>query len=76
MKPKDYDKIPAASELGPINVPGCYCINCGELFALYSFSIHQPMNKDENGKLYYENCFLCMDRMKVKEIILNAKARE
>lgn len=36
--------------------PGVYCQNCGEDFALYSYSIFQPLEIDENNKPFYKCC--------------------
>ena len=36
--------------------PGAYCKNCGETFALYSYSMFQPNGIDENGKAFYNKC--------------------
>lgn len=55
----NYDLIPTVNSLEDVNLPGCYCKNCGRTFALYSFSAFRPSLKDENNKLYYENCFKC-----------------
>ena len=58
-----YDQIPPLTKndysMGFQRVPGCYCINCGEAFALYAYSIIIPRYRDENGKPYYETCFKC-----------------
>lgn len=59
-----YDLIPAlpAATGGFFqHIPGVYCKNCGETFALYSYSVHQPDTdaRDENGKPYYNECFKC-----------------
>lgn len=55
----DYNKIPALKEGFFQHIPGVYCNNCGEVFALYSYSAHPPSGTDENGKPYYNNCFKC-----------------
>lgn len=44
---------------GFMNFPGIYCEGCGETFALYSYSAHQPNGLDENGKPFYHSCFMC-----------------
>lgn len=41
------------------NFSGVYCKNCGETFALYSYSAMQPQGVDENSKPFYNNCFKC-----------------
>lgn len=51
-----------------MNFPGVYCKNCGEIFALYSFSGNQPHGIDENKKPYYNSCPMCS---KVKSIKLD-----
>jgi len=68
MKPpkEEYDKIPTVEDLQGINIPGCYCAGCGRTQALYSYSIIQPSNKDENGKLYYKSCLDCEQEKKIK----------
>ncbi len=38
------------------NFPGVYCKNCGNIFALYSYSATQPHGDDENGKPFYTRC--------------------
>lgn len=68
MKPKyakngtlveNYNDIPTARKLRSVNIPGCYCENCGQTFALYSYSIIPPTKVDENNKLCYESCHFC-----------------
>jgi hypothetical protein len=60
MKPskEEYDKIPPLPPAGEqfMHIPGCYCQNCGASFALYSYSILQPGDVDENGKPYFRRC--------------------
>ena len=51
--------IPKFKNQGMINIPGVYCKNCGEVFALYAFSLDQPEGIDENGRPYYKSCFKC-----------------
>lgn len=72
MKPSQekYDKIPALPTIDwppPffVHIPGVYCGNCGETFALYSYSVIWPNGLDENGKPYYNACFKChkVDRL-------------
>ncbi len=41
------------------HLPGIYCWNCGETFALYSYSAMQPHGFDPNGKPFYYSCFKC-----------------
>lgn len=53
---KNYDKIPMT--VG-INVPGVYCKNCGETFAIYPWSVVQPHGTDINKKPFYNKCFKC-----------------
>ena len=59
-----YDQIPQLTHKDLTaffqRIPGCYCINCGEVFALYSYSAVMPRYKDENGKPYYKTCFMCV----------------
>lgn len=61
---KDYDLIKPIPPDGQffMHVPGAYCANCGELFALYSFSHNQPAQVDANGKPFYSHCFKCMPK--------------
>ncbi len=41
-----------------IHFPGCYCRGCGEVFALYSFSMI-VCGVDEEGKPYINKCYNC-----------------
>lgn len=62
MKPPKeiYDKIPELPESGfYMHFGGVYCRNCGETFALYSYSAIRPSGIDENRKPYYSQCFKC-----------------
>lgn len=59
MKPTNYNEIPMLDQLGPINIPGIYCKNCGETFALYSYSMMPMDGVDENNKPIYNKCFIC-----------------
>ncbi len=43
--------------------PGCYCKNCGQTFAMYSFGI-QPGGNDENGKACFSVCRIGDCRLK------------
>lgn len=55
-----YDEIPDHRTCkSPIMMPGVYCRNCGNTFALYQWSFHKPDGFDENGKFYYNKCFGC-----------------
>lgn len=56
---KDYDKMLPRENGFFQHFPGCYCNNCGETFALYSYSAMQPKNVDENKIPYYNSCFKC-----------------
>ena len=38
--------------------PGVYCKACGEIFALYSYSVMQPDGVDEDGRAFYNTCGL------------------
>lgn len=60
MKPSKeiYDKIPDHPSGSFMNAPGIYC-KCGASFALYFYSTIQPDGLDENGKPFYNQCFLC-----------------
>ena len=40
-----------------LNFPGVYCKTCGGVYALYSYSAHQPDGIDDHGKPYYTRCF-------------------
>ena len=57
---EDYDKILPPENGFFVHIPGVYCKSCGETFALYSFSAHQPDGVDENNKPYYNHCFCCV----------------
>lgn len=57
---ENYDNIPTFEKLKGINIPGCYCENCGQTFALYSYSSIKPTKIDENKKFYYDFCHLCL----------------
>lgn len=57
-----YDEIQPLPKEGGFfqHFPGVYCKRCGRVFALYSYSLIQPVyGVDENGKPYYENCLFC-----------------
>lgn len=62
-----YDMIPAWPNGYPAGIrffqhfPGVYCKQCGQLFALYSYSVYQPNGLDENHKPYYNSCFACYE---------------
>lgn len=55
----NYDKIPPNPKPPFVNIPGCYCENCGETFALYHYSVIAPSRVDENGKPVFDKCFKC-----------------
>jgi len=67
MKPiqEKYDEIPGFPTIDRLSlsfficVPGAYCKQCGEVFALYSYSAIWPNGLDENDKPYYDSCFKC-----------------
>lgn len=62
MKPENYDAIPLLPEKTEetfMHMPGIYCRNCGQSFALYWYSAQQPSGVDENKKPYYNTCFKC-----------------
>ena len=59
----NYNEIPTKENLRSVNIPGVYCKCCGETFALYSWSVHQPDGYDKNGKPYYNFCFICHGTM-------------
>ena len=56
-----YDSVKPLPEKGEFfqNFAGVYCKNCGETFALYSYSVFKPHGVDENNKPFYKNCVMC-----------------
>lgn len=42
-----------------VMMPGVYCKNCGETFALYAWSAAKPDGSDENNKFFYNKCLNC-----------------
>ena len=58
-----YDQIPPLSpddyKAGFIRYPGIYCINCGDVSALYSYCGAAPAGFDENGKPFLARCIRC-----------------
>jgi hypothetical protein len=62
MKPAQeiYAKIPSLPPYGTpfTHIPGVYCQECGNVFALYSTSVSLG-EIDENGKPYYKTCCRC-----------------
>lgn len=55
-----YDEIPNYKECkSSVMMPGVYCKNCGNTFALYAWSFHKPDGADENDKFFYNKCFGC-----------------
>lgn len=67
MKAKNGVEIMGYEKILPVrddeaffmHLPGVYCRNCGETYALYSFSTEKPDGTDENRKPYYNGCFKC-----------------
>ncbi len=63
MKPnkETYDKLMAnlQNKRSELMMPGVYCSNCGETFALYPWSACMPSDRDENNVFYYKTCPLC-----------------
>jgi len=68
-----YDMIPAWPDGYPAGTrffqhcPGVYCKHCGNVYALYSYSLCQPHGLDENHKPYYNYCFLCNETEEERE---------
>ena len=59
-----YEAIPGFAIDIPsffMHIPGIYCINCKEVFALYSFSAGPPDGFDRWGKPIYFKCDWCPD---------------
>jgi hypothetical protein len=58
---EDYASILPLPEEGEhfMHLPGVYCKNCGEIFALYSYSAHKPDGIDHNRKPFYNKCYFC-----------------
>src|SRR5271157_3481788 len=63
MKPSAevYETIKPLPPPGTLftHFPGVYCLKCGEVFALYSYSAIAPSGVDENGKPYMRGCPKC-----------------
>lgn len=61
VDPDKYATIKPVPEEGGFyqNLPGVYCQKCGETFALYSYSLHQPDGVDAKGKPFYRECSFC-----------------
>ena len=69
MKASNGNEIERYEEILPLpkepekffqHIPGVYCRNCGQTFALYSYSKHPVHGTDENDKPFYNMCFNCM----------------
>lgn len=62
-----YAKIPKKPADGEFYqlFPGCYCANCGDTFAMYSYGI-QPSSLDENGKAYFKYCGISKECKEIK----------
>lgn len=56
---ENYNEIKEMSNGDFRHFPGVYCKNCGETFALYSYSLIQPDGIDDNLKPFYNDCFRC-----------------
>jgi hypothetical protein len=60
MREYKIENIPPLPKEGFFqHLPGSYCKNCGEVFALYSYSAIKPDGVDDKGKPYYNDCFKC-----------------
>lgn len=65
VDPDKYLAIPplsAAEKEGCFfqHFPGVYCVNCGDTFALYSYSAPVPDGVDGAGKPFYRKCLTCL----------------
>lgn len=57
-----YSRIKELPESGFFqHFPGIYCKRCKEIYALYSYSAHQPDGTDDQGKPFYDGCGMCGD---------------